>query len=97
MTQEVSEEDRIPKMFQFFIKDGVESIRLLLAQAREEFNITPPEFYGILISLLESFTKCFTTNCDTKMFKGISNDKKRQKLVDFFDKAFIEFYSEQIN
>lgn len=96
MTLEISGKDRTSEMLTFFVEDGIESIRLFLGLAREKFNITPAEFYGMMISLLESLMKRYT-NKDALILKKIFNDKKRQKLVDFFDEAFLEFYSEQIN
>lgn len=97
MTQEISGKDRTSEMLTFFVKDGIESTILLRDEAIEKFNVTPAEFYGMMISLLESFMKNFSTKADPSKYKKIFNDKKRQKLVDFFDEAFLEFYSEQIN
>lgn len=92
MTLEISGKDRTSKMIKFFVDDGFEAIRLLSSEAIKKFNITPAEFYGILLSLVESFTKCFTTNNDTKLFKEIFDDEKRQNLVNFFEEAIHKFY-----
>lgn len=86
MTKE-SERDRASEMLTFFIEKGIESTKLLSLEAIAKFSVTPHQFYGIMISLLESFVKNFSTNADASDFKKIFNDKKRQKLVNVIDRA----------
>lgn len=87
MTKEDSEKDRASEILNFFIDKGIESTKLLSLEAIAKFSVTPHQFYGIMISLLESFVKNFSTNADASDFKKIFNDKKRQKLVNLFDEA----------
>jgi len=90
--QLLSEKDRTAEMLNFFINNGLEALILLEDEGREKFNVTPAEFFGITLSLLESYMKQFTMASDTTKFKKIFNDKKRQELVNFFDKSLFEFY-----
>ena len=92
MSQELSEKDRISEMLNFFINNGLEALILLEDKGREKFNVTPAEFFGITLSLLESYMKQFTMASDTTKFKKIFDDENRQKLVNFFDKSLFEFY-----
>ena len=92
MSQEVSEKARTSEMLNFFINNGLEALILLEDEGREKFNVTPAEFFGITLSLLESYMKQFTMASDTTKFKKIFDDENRQKLVNFFDKSLFEFY-----
>jgi hypothetical protein len=87
MTTEELKIKRTKELLNFFIDNGIESTRLLSVEAIAKFNVTPIEFYGIMLCVLESFMKNFTNNNSALKFKKIFNDKKRQKLVDFFYEA----------
>jgi len=92
MTEKDLKIDRedLTEILNSFLWFGINDLKSFALQAIDIHKLSPRGFYFIMISLLESFMKYFSSNCDRNECKEIFNEEARQEIVNCFFKALSE-------